>query len=270
MAEISEAAPAIDSSPRKFVAFGRLLGGLAISVVGALGLHFSNDPDVTAFASVATVAGAVLNIWGFIGTVLHAQATREDCFWAIAFFLLFCGVLAGNVYYNNMDYGIRYVGVEIIIVAAVFLFAWVSAIVSRLILRKNSELSIPDRRRRMLIIGIIGLPLYWLAMRPPILAEYHVRTYGISKLYGREDHIRILEQLPTWCVRSAVAGKLHGTDLLQVDGAMRLLLFSERLSKMFGPDEYLKLEREFEKNDKLKEQARQLYEWHTGERRRMH
>ena len=106
MAEDSSTVQPADSSPRQFVAFGRLLGGLAISAAGGIVMHYSISPDLTAFATVASVCGLVLNVWGFLGTILYSKATREDRVWATLFFLLLLLCLAGNIYFNRFDYGI--------------------------------------------------------------------------------------------------------------------------------------------------------------------
>jgi len=91
--------------PRRFVAWGRLYAGLAISVAGAIILHSFHTHEPVAFGVVASVAGLVLNIWGFLGTVLHPKATTEDVFWAYTFLNLLLIALTCNLRYNGWDYG---------------------------------------------------------------------------------------------------------------------------------------------------------------------
>jgi hypothetical protein len=98
----------IDSNPRKFVAFGRLLGGLFVSLIGGISMHLSTSPELTAFATVASVCGLVLNLWGFFGTVFYPTSTREDRVWAWLFMLLLLMSIAGNLYFNAFDYGIHF------------------------------------------------------------------------------------------------------------------------------------------------------------------
>ena len=254
------------SSPRHFVAFVRLIGGLLITTGGGIALHYSNGPEITTFACVATVSGVVVNLWGFVQTVLHPKTTREDCFWAIAFMLLLSASLAGNVYFNSFDYGVPFVGLEVGIIGAAVVLGWVVAIVARLLCHQNTILSIQQRRRRMLIAGLVALLLAWLLIRPPLTAQYHVRTllsgfYGARIVYPVDETIiEVLKKQPKWCVRWALLDGLNNSNLLKVDRTLVLLNRSRVLLMLIEPGELLQVEQKTHEHKNLRDRARMLYD----------
>jgi hypothetical protein len=52
MADPTQTVQETDPSPRKFVAFGRLLGGLVVSLMGGITMHLSISHELTAFATL--------------------------------------------------------------------------------------------------------------------------------------------------------------------------------------------------------------------------
>jgi hypothetical protein len=246
MTETASILAVTDPAPRQFVAFGRLIGGLLVTTVGGFGLHYSNDPEINTFACVATVAGVVLNLWGFAGTVLHPKATAEDCFWAIAFFLLFCGVLAGNIYYNSLDYGLLAPGFEVAIAFAILVIAWMVAVATQILNLKNAELSKPEHRRRMLVAGVVTILVLWTFGRPIIAARYHVNDL-VDSLYPAGDMLvldpqqyAIMRHLPGWSVRWAIQNELESPQDYRVYNTLRMVEVSLYLTSLFDAEERIK------------------------------
>lgn len=152
-----------------FVAWGRLFGGLAISVAGALGLHAIQNKDANAFAIVASVSGLVLSGWGFAATNLSPKARREDVLWAWLLFGLLLGSLAANAYYNRRDYGVAYIGIELIAVALAAVLGLSAYAISGLFFKRGQR---PDHERRgQRLVAMMACSLVcWPLLRWPLMA----------------------------------------------------------------------------------------------------
>jgi len=165
----AETKTAAQCPPYYFVAWGRLFGGLAISVAGALGLHAIQNKDANALSIVASVSGLVLNGWGFAATNLSPKAKREDLIWSWLLFGLLLASLGANAYYNRRDYGIVFIGVELFAIATAAAMGLAAFAIAGFFYKRRIA-SDHERRGRCLIAMLASTLLFWPLFRWPALA----------------------------------------------------------------------------------------------------
>ena len=195
------------AGPTRFFAWGRMAMGIVISVAGAAGLHVLNEADLAAFAIVASVSGFILSAWAFVGTLVSPKASREDCLWATMFMALVLLLVAGNLYFNRLDYGLFFVGAELIIGAGCLLAGIVVAFAYRWLVRRKSYPR-HTMRGRMLIAFALTLACLWVPVRWPVLALYHCGYFGGEEYYPFDEAQAAqatLRSMPNLLVRWAVS-----------------------------------------------------------------
>jgi hypothetical protein len=199
--------------PEHFVAWGRLFGGLAVSIFGALGLHLINNKDANAFAIVASVAGLVLSGWGFAATNLSPKARREDVLWAWLLFGLLLATLSGNAYYNRRDYGLAFIGIELIACGIAAAVALVAYLLAGFFFKLGSRSEHERRGWRMVSMMACGL-VFWPLLRWPLLALALGGAIGPGE-QNSEDVIvakGMRRDMPAWLLRWAVHQALQSAQ----------------------------------------------------------
>ena len=159
----------VKRAPYHFVAWGRLFGGLAISVFGAFGLHAIQNKDANALSIVASVSGLVLNGWGFAATNLSPRAKREDVIWAWLLFGLLLASLGANAYYNRRDYGIVFTGIELFAIATAAALGLAAFVIAGFFYKRRIATD-HERRGRSLIAMMASALVFWPLLRWPALA----------------------------------------------------------------------------------------------------
>lgn len=201
MSELAAAPPA-QPQPPGFVAWGRMLGGMAIAAGGAALLHFAprHIEECSAFGGVASIGGTVMAVWGFAGTLLSPRARSEDCKKAWACLCLLLTGLGTNLYFNSWDYGVPFICPEL--AAAVISLAVGGSISVIFAWRARRKVLQPLQvRARMLLALALGTLLAWPMIRFPIMALYVVGYWGspaVDHFTGDTD--REIQRIPAFLI----------------------------------------------------------------------
>jgi hypothetical protein len=198
-------------APARAFAGVRLVGGLAVCALGAVGLQVFRTPEIAAFATLASISGCVIVGWGFVSTFTDKNSDQEDIVWASLFLGLMLLLGAGNFFFSRT--GSPLAGVELSIAGVCFVGAYlVAAAYGWMIRRGHIEPHVA--RGKVLQAFLLMLVAVYLPVRWPLMALFSVGYFQETEFTEAEEKAadNTLKNMPGFILRWALAAGLNSQD----------------------------------------------------------
>jgi hypothetical protein len=203
--------PAGEAAPARAFAGVRLVGGLAVCALGAVGLQVFRTPEIAAFATLASISGCVIVGWGFVSTFTNRNSEQEDIIWASLFLGLMLILSVGNFIFSRKGWPLA--GVELSIAGVCFVGAYVFAAAYGWFIRRG-HIEPHIARGKVLQAFVVMLVAVYLPVRWPLMALFSVGYFQETEFSQAEEKAadNTLKNMPGFVLRWALSVGLTSQD----------------------------------------------------------